>query len=65
MGASPRRGEPSATSLGVSQRQTPTTKERTREQRSVCIDFHRRRSVIVHKDSAGTNLETVQLDDDH
>ena len=32
------------------------------EQRYVGIDFHRRRSVIVHKDGAGTILETVHLD---
>ncbi len=34
------------------------------EQRYVGIDFHRRRSVIVHKDAAGTVLETVHLDND-
>ena len=34
------------------------------EQRYVGIDFHRRRSVIVHKDGAGTLLETVHLDND-
>ena len=32
--------------------------------RYVGIDFHRRRSVIVHKDGAGTLLETVHLDND-
>ncbi len=32
------------------------------QQRYVGIDFHRRRSVIVHKDAAGTILETVHLD---
>jgi len=32
--------------------------------RYVGIDFHRRRSVIVHKDAAGTLLETVHLDND-
>ena len=35
-----------------------------REQRYVGIDFHRRRSVIVHKDGVGTILETVHLDND-
>jgi len=34
------------------------------EQRYVGIDFHRRRSVIVHKDAAGEILETVHLDND-
>jgi transposase len=34
------------------------------EQRYVGIDFHRRRSVIVHKDGAGNLLETVHLDND-
>ncbi len=34
------------------------------EQRYVGIDLHRRRSVIVHKDAAGTILSTVQLDND-
>lgn len=32
--------------------------------RYIGIDFHRRRSVIVHKDAAGTVLETVHLDND-
>ncbi len=32
--------------------------------RYVGIDFHRRRSVIVHKDGAGKILETVHLDND-
>ena len=35
-----------------------------REQRYVGIDFHRRRSVIVHKDASGEILETVHLDND-
>ena len=34
------------------------------ETRYVGIDLHRRRSVIVHKDTAGTILSTVQLDND-
>ena len=34
------------------------------ETRYVGIDLHRRRSVIVHKDSAGNSLETVRLDND-
>jgi transposase len=34
------------------------------QQRYVGIDFHRRRSVIVHKDGAGEVLETVHLDND-
>jgi transposase len=34
------------------------------EQRYVGIDFHRRRSVIVHKNVAGEILETVHLDND-
>ena len=34
------------------------------EQRYVGIDFHRHRSVLVHKDGAGTLLETVHLDND-
>ena len=33
-------------------------------QRYVGIDFHRRRSVIVHKDGAGNLIETVRLDND-
>ena len=33
-------------------------------QRYVGIDFHRRRSVIVHKDGAGNLLETVHIDND-
>jgi hypothetical protein len=32
--------------------------------RYVGIDFHRRRSVIVHKNAAGEILETVHLDND-
>jgi len=32
------------------------------ENQSVGIDLHRRRSVIVRKDSAGTALETVQIE---
>src|SRR5487761_2778090 len=60
---SPRRGEPSVDTLGASkgkpQRQRRTLVE---QQRYVGIDFHRRRSVIVHKDAAGTILETVHLD---
>jgi len=32
--------------------------------RYIGIDFHRRRSVIVHKDSTGKILETVHLDND-
>ena len=34
------------------------------EQRYVGIDLHRRRSVIVHKDAAGTILFSVQLAND-
>ena len=32
------------------------------EKQYVGIDLHRRRSVIVRKDSAGTALETVQIE---
>ena len=32
--------------------------------RYVGIDFHRRRSVIVHKNATGELLETVHLDND-
>ncbi|HEY5272598.1 MAG TPA: IS110 family transposase [Acidimicrobiales bacterium] len=35
-----------------------------REQRYVGIDFHRRRSVIVHKNAAGEIVETVHIDND-
>ncbi len=34
------------------------------QQRYVGIDFHRRRSVIVHKNATGEILETVHLDND-
>ena len=42
-----------------------TTKRRRRapvEKQYVGIDLHRRRSVIVRKDPAGTALETAQID---
>ena len=65
--SSPRRGEPNAATIGVRQN-TPTRQRRAlveyEQQRYVGIDFHRRRSVIVHKDAAGTVLETVHLDND-
>jgi transposase len=62
---SPRRGEPSSATLGVRQNK-PTRQRRNpvEPQRYVGIDFHRRRSVIVHKDGAGNILETVHLDND-
>jgi transposase len=63
---SPRRGEPSDATLGV--RQNRTSRQRRdpveQEQRYVGIDFHRRRSVVVHKDAAGTVLESVHLEND-
>jgi hypothetical protein len=62
-GRPPRRGAPSGT-LGV-QKDKPTRQRRAPvETRYVGIDLHRRRSVIVHKDSDGKLLETVHLDND-
>ena len=34
------------------------------QQRYVGIDFHRRRSVMVHKNATGEILETVHLEND-
>ena len=63
-GTPSRRGEPSVGTLGLPQA-TPTRRKKVPVQREyVGIDLHRRRSVIVRKNSDGEVLSKVHIDND-